>query len=82
MKFVTAFPFAVTVFMLAAAIAPLSIARAAEPAPKTIKTVAAMPPVVDPNSLYSERSPLIQSSSFVVIDTSSENCFHWRENGR
>ena len=57
MKLGTAFPIAVTAFMLAAAIAPLSIARAAETAPKTIKTVPGMPPVVDPNNLYSETRP-------------------------
>ena len=67
MKLGTAFPIAVTAFMLAAAIAPRSIAGAAEPAPRRIKTVAAMPPVVDPNNLYSERPPLIQGSSFVLL---------------
>ncbi len=57
MKLGTAFPIAVTAFMFAAAIAPLSIAGAAEPAPRTIKTVPGMPPVIDPNNLYSETRP-------------------------
>ena len=57
MKIGTAFPIAVTAFMLAAAVAPLSIARAAESSPRTIKTVPGMPPVVDPNNLYSETRP-------------------------
>ena len=57
MKLGAAFPVAVTAFMFAAAIAPLSIAGAAEPAPKTIKTVPGMPPVVDPNNLCSETRP-------------------------
>ncbi len=43
MKVGTPLPIAVTAFMLAAAIAPLSIAGAAETAPKTIKTVPGMP---------------------------------------
>lgn len=57
MKLGTALPIAVTAFMFAAAIAPLSTAGAAETAPKTIKTVPGMPPVVDPNNLYSETRP-------------------------
>jgi len=57
MKLGMAFPIAVTAFMLAAAIAPLPIAGAAETAPKTIKTVPGMPPVIDPNNLYSETRP-------------------------
>jgi len=82
LKLGAAFPVAVTAFMFAAAIAPLSIAGPAEPAPKTIKTVPGMPPVVDPNNFYSERPPLVQGSSFVVVDKISENRFHRRENGR
>lgn len=73
---------AVTALMFAAAIAPLSIAGAAEPAPKTIKTVPGMPPVVDPNNFYSERPPSIKDSSFIVDDKISENRLHRRENGR
>jgi hypothetical protein len=82
MKLGTASPITVTAFMLAAVIAPLSIAGAAEPAPKKIKTVPGMPPVVDPNNLYSERPPSIKGSSFIVVDKISENRFHRRENGR
>jgi len=78
----TVFLIAVTAFMFAAAIAPRSIAGAAEPAPKTIKIVPGMPPVVDPNNFYSERPPLIQGSLFAVGDKISENRFHRRENGR
>ncbi len=57
MKLGTAFPIAVTAFMLAAIIAPLSIAGAAEAGPQVIQTIAGMPPVVDPNNLYSETRP-------------------------
>ena len=34
-----------------------SMATAAEPAPRTIQTVPGMPPVIDPNNLYSETRP-------------------------
>ena len=49
------FLIAVVVSVAAAFAAPLPAAFAAEPAP--IKTVPGMPPVVDPNNLYSETRP-------------------------
>ena len=43
--------------VMAACAAPSPAAFAAEPAPVTIKTVPGMPPVIDPNNLYSETRP-------------------------
>jgi DNA-binding beta-propeller fold protein YncE len=48
---------AVGVSVMAAFTAPQPAAFAAEPAPRTIKTVPGMPPVVNPNNLYSETRP-------------------------
>jgi hypothetical protein len=81
LKLGAAFPVAITAFIFAASIAPLSIVGAAESASKTIKTVPGMPPVIDPNNLYSERPRLIQRTSFVAVDDISENRFHGRKNG-
>ncbi len=51
------FLIAICASVTAAFASPLPAAFAAEPAPRTIKTVPGMPPVVDPNNLYSETRP-------------------------
>jgi YVTN family beta-propeller protein len=57
MKFGKTFLIAVGASVMAACVSAPPVALAAAPAPVTIKTVPGMPPVVDPNNLYSETRP-------------------------